>query len=143
MLIIVNGGGVKKFILIYYHYRMRRLSWKLGFQFVENVLGPGVRIYAYGPIIINPSAKIGSHCTIYPGVTVGGRAHDGCPTIGDNCFIGLGAKILGKVNIGNNVIIAPNAVVVKDIPDNAIVAGVPARIIKIGNPNHSEKTNGK
>lgn len=117
---------------------MRRLSWKLGFQFFENVLGAGVRIYAYGTIIINPGAKIGEYCTIYPGVTIGGRAYDGCPTIGNNCFIGLGAKVLGKINVGNNVIIAPNAVVVKDVPDNAIVAGIPAKIIKIGEPNHNK-----
>lgn len=133
-------GGV---FIVYYHYRMRRLSWKLGFQFGENVLGPGVKIYAYGPIIINPGAKIGSHCTIYPGVTIGGRAYDGCPTIGDNCFIGLGAKVLGNVKVGNNVIIAPNAVVVKDVPDNAIVGGVPSRIIKIGIPNHISKNHAK
>lgn len=120
---------------------MRQLSWKLGFQFCENVFGAGVNIYAYGTIIINPGARIGKNCTIYPGVTVGGRAYDGCPTIGDNVFIGLGAKVLGKVNVGNNVIIAPNAVVVKDVPDNAIVAGVPAKIIKIGKPNHIQNSN--
>lgn len=130
------GGGVRRLALVYYHYRMRQLSWKLGFQFVEGVFGPGVHIFAYGTIIVNPGARIGKNCTIYPGVTIGGRSFDGCPVIGDNVFIGLGAKVIGKVIVGNNVIIAPNAVVTHDIPDNAIVGGVPAKIIKIGKPNH-------
>lgn len=129
-------GGVKKVLCVYYHYRMRRLSWKLGFQFPEGVFGEGVHIFAYGTIIVNPNARIGKNCIIYPGVTIGGRSYDGYPTIGDNVFIGLGAKVIGKVTVGNNVIIAPNAVVTHDVPDNAIVGGVPAKIIKIGKPNH-------
>jgi serine O-acetyltransferase len=51
--------------------------------------------------------------------------------VGDNCYIGLDAKILGPVRIGNNVTIGANAVVTKDIPDNVIVAGIPAQIIRI------------
>ena len=54
----------------------------------------------------------------------------GTPTIGDNCIIYPGAKIFGKITIGNNVVIGANAVVNKDVPDNAVVAGVPARIIR-------------
>ena len=54
----------------------------------------------------------------------------GVPTIGDNVFLGLGCKVFGGITIGNNVIVAPNAVVTKDVPDNCVVAGVPARIIK-------------
>lgn len=123
-------GKFGKLKVLYYHYRMRKLGFKLGFQFYENVLGPGVQIYSFGPIIINPGARIGKNCTIYPGVVIGGK-NNGCPHIGDNCFIGLGAKVLGGVKIGNNVLIAPNAVVVKDIPDNHVVGGVPAKTIKI------------
>lgn len=119
-----------KITQIYYRYRMRKLSWKLGFQFCENVLGPGVKIYAYGTIIINPGASIGKNCIIYPGVTIGGKGKNQYPTIGDNCFIGLGVKIIGGVTIGNNVYIAPNAVVVKDIESNSIVGGVPAKKLK-------------
>lgn len=53
------------------------------------------------------------------------------PTIGDNVVVYAGAKIIGGVHIGNNVIIGANAVVTKDVPDNCVVAGVPARIIKM------------
>lgn len=120
-----------KILLTYYHYKMHKLSWKLGFQFVENTFGPGLNIYNYRPIIVNPHAKIGSNCTIYPGVVVGGKVENGYPTIGNNVFIGASAKVLGGVRIGNNVYIAPNACVVKDVPDNHVVGGVPAKTIKI------------
>lgn len=81
-------------------------------------------------MIVNSKAKIGKNLTIYPGVTVG-ASKSGVPTIGDNVFLGLGSKVFGDVTIGNNVIVAPNAVVVKNVPDNSIVAGVPAKVIKI------------
>lgn len=57
----------------------------------------------------------------------------GAPVIGDNCFIGTGAVVLGDIRVGNNVAIAAGAVVVHDVPDNVMVAGVPARVIKINN----------
>ena len=53
--------------------------------------------------------------------------------IGDNVYIGVGAKVLGNIRIGNNVKIGANAVVIKDVPDNATVVGVPARVVKINN----------
>lgn len=78
--------------------------------------------------------KYRQNLTIYPGVEIGTKYPGGeCPIIGDNVFIGAGAKIFGKIKIGNNVTIAANAVVVKDIPDNAIVGGVPAQILKFKN----------
>ena len=51
-------------------------------------------------------------------------------TIGDHVSLLIGSKVIGKVTIGNNVVIAPNSVVIKDVPDNCIVSGVPAKIIK-------------
>lgn len=115
----------------YHTYRMRRLSYKLGFQIGLNTCGPGVIIYHFGHIIINGKARIGKNLCIYPGVTIGQNENGSAPIIGDNCFLGLGSKILGNVQIGNNVIVAANSVVTKDIPDNCFVAGVPARIIKV------------
>ncbi len=81
-------------------------------------------------VYINSHAKIGKNVVLYPGVCIGQTDDGKVPVIGDNVFIGLGAKVLGDCRIGNNVTIAPNAVVVKDVPDNAIVGGVPAKIIK-------------
>jgi serine O-acetyltransferase len=126
--IVISFYG--RILQIYFRFKMRKLSWKLGFQFCENVLGPGVSIPAYGTIIINPFSQIGKNCVIYPGVTIGGKINHGYPIIGDNCIIGLGAKIIGKVKIGDNVIVAPNAVVVKNVESNSIVGGVPAKFIK-------------
>ncbi len=83
----------------------------------------------YG-IIVSHNAHIGKNATIFHQVTIGEGA-DGAPTIGDNCYIGAGAKITGNIRIGNNVKIGTNCVVVEDIPDNAtVVLSKPRVIIK-------------
>lgn len=69
-----------------------------------------------------------------PGVVFGNKSEiedEGLTILGDNCYLGIDAKIIGSVTIGNNVVIGANSVVTKDIPDNAVVAGIPAKIIKI------------
>ncbi len=119
-------------LLLYQYWRLRHYSYITGFQIPPKVCGPGLRIFHYGWIVINENARIGSNLTIYPGVEIGHKSRGmGAPQIGDNCFIGAGAKIFGNIRIGNNVTIAPNAVVIKDVPDNCIVGGVPAKIIKM------------
>lgn len=80
-------------------------------------------------IIISDGAKIGRNCTIYHQVTIGQRKH-GYPTIGDNVYIGAGAKILGAITIGDNVKIGANAVVLDDVPSNCTVVGIPAKVVK-------------
>ena len=93
----------------------------------------GGSVFAYGGIgvVIHSRAVIGKNCLIGQGVTIGGKSGwYEVPVIGDNVHISAGARILGPIRIGNNVIIGANAVVVKDVPDNCIVAGVPAKIIK-------------
>lgn len=118
--------------LIYYYWRLRVYGNKTGFQIPPNVCGPGLQIFHYGWIIINEKSHIGENLTIYPGVEIGHKSHEGgAPCIGNNCFIGAGAKIFGSIHIGNNVTIAPNSVVTKDVPDNCIVGGIPFRIIKM------------
>ena len=75
---------------------------------------------------------IGNNCTIHQGVTLGrafGGKKAGCPSLGDNVICFPGAKIIGKVYVGKNVIIGANAVVSNDIPDNCVVVGVPAKIV--------------
>ena len=92
-------------------------------------IGGGLIVqHGYGTII--SPRKIGRNCWVNQGVTIGYTNDDDCPTLGDNVTVYSGAKILGDVHVGNNVIVAANAVVVKDVPDNCIVGGVPAKIIK-------------
>jgi len=122
----------------YYYWKLRKLSLQTGFQIDPNSVGKGLMIYHYGPLIVNQQAKIGDYATLYPGVVVGSKPN-GLPVIGDHVTICAGAKVLGGVRVGNYVIIAPNAVVVKDVPDYAIVAGVPAKIIKIKNEDITDK----
>ncbi|MCH4017755.1 MAG: serine acetyltransferase [Prevotella sp.] len=106
-------------------YKLRRLSYKTGFQIPPNVCGPGLTIYHWGPIIINSNVCIGHNCVLYPGVLIGwkGPKNPACAVIGDHVFIGSGTKIIGGVHIGNHVTIAPNSIVVKDIEDNTVVGG--------------------
>lgn len=116
--------------MMFYGRKLKRLAYKTGFQIPPNVCGPGLTIYHYGTIIINDKTRIGKNAILYPGVLIGHKVPGKpAPTIGDNVFIGSGAKIIGNVHIGNNVTIAPNAVVVKDVPDNSVVGGVPANVL--------------
>lgn len=102
------------------------------------IIGPKTK-FAYGGIgvVIHERCKIGSNCMIGQGVTIGGKSrHYMVPEIGDNVYVSAGARILGPVVIGDNVIIGANSVVIKDVENNTIVAGVPAKVIKTGiNPN--------
>lgn len=123
------SGVYRKLLIGWHKYRLRHYGRVTGFQIPPNTIGFGVKIYHWGYIIVNGNAKIGKNLIIYPGVTVGAHS-TGVPFIGDNVFLGLGSKVFGGIVIGNNVTIAPNAVVTKDIPDNVIVGGVPAKIIK-------------
>ena len=83
-------------------------------------------------IVIGETTTIGNDCTILHGVTLGGincekfKRH---PDIGNNVFIGAGAKVLGTIKIGDNVKIGANSVVLKDIPSNSTVVGIPGKII--------------
>ena len=96
----------------------------------ETDIGKGLRIHHFGEIIFHSHTKMGEHCTIYQGVTFGDKGGYGePPTVGNNVLVGAGAKVLGEITIGNNVKIGANAVVISSVPDNAIVGGVPAKII--------------
>ena len=81
-------------------------------------------------VVIGDGTVIGVGCIIRQNVTIGGKNRgDGfkCHTIGDNCMIGAGAVILGGIKIGNNVQVGANSVVVKDVPDNVTVVGIPSK----------------
>ena len=95
-------------------------------------IGKGFYIGHFGGIIISPQAVLGAYCNISHGCTIGQSGRGGkqhVPVIGDRVYIAPGAKIIGGIKIGNDVAIGANAVVTKDLPDNAVAVGVPAQII--------------
>ena len=79
-------------------------------------------------IVVGETATIGNNCTLYHNSTLGGTGKDKYkrhPDLGDNVMVGSGAKVLGPIKIGNNVKIGANSVVLKDVPNNVTVVGVP------------------
>lgn len=86
-------------------------------------------------VVIHSDAEIGSNCMIGQHVTIGGgnSKYPGVPKIGNNVYISHGAIVFGGITIGNNVTIGANAVVTKPVPDNAVVAGVPAKVLRYKN----------
>lgn len=92
--------------------------------------------FGYGGmgVVIHSKSIIGVNCTICQQVTIGGGGNSrfpGVPVIGNNVYIAKGSIVMGGITIGNNVTIGANAVVTKPVSDNAIVAGVPAKILRI------------
>jgi serine O-acetyltransferase len=127
-----------KILLYIVLFWFRSVSVKLGFSVGPNVFGPGLAIVHYGLLILDPTTRIGKNCRIHMGVHIGGAAtfvdpseqSKYSPRIGDNVYIGPGAKIYGPVEIGNNCVIGANAVVTKSfVEDGLTIAGVPAMII--------------
>jgi cysteinyl-tRNA synthetase len=132
-------------------HRISHALWKLKIPLIPRLLShisrfftgieihPGAKIGAgffidHGMgVVIGETAEIGENCLLYQGVTLGGTGKEKGkrhPTLGNNVVVGAGAKILGPIRIGNGVKIGANSVVLKSIPDYAIVVGVPGRIIK-------------
>lgn len=114
-------------------YILRRKMIKYGIEIYHTTqVGEGFYIGHFGGIIVNPKAKIGKNCNISHGVTIGlsirGK-NKGVPTLGDNIFIGPGAKIFGNIKIGDDVAIGANSVVTKSFDSNKTIAGIPATVI--------------
>ena len=116
----------------------RRYMFKYGFQISEKTkIGPGFYIGHFGTIVINQNSETGKNCNITHNVTIGRTNRGklkGSPVIGDEVWIGTGSVIVGKIIIGNNVLIAPNSFVNFDVPNNSIVIGNPGKIIRKNNP---------
>lgn len=107
------------------------LSLKYNVQIGPNMVGYGFRILHIGMGTVINCFKMGNYCGASCGVVVGNKdSQENRPIIGDHVGLTVGCKVIGKVHIGNNVMVAPNSVVVKDVPDNCVVSGVPAKIIK-------------
>jgi serine O-acetyltransferase len=96
-------------------------------------IGEGLFIDHGMGVVIGETAEIGDNVTIYQGVTLGGTGKEKGkrhPTVGNNVVVSTGAKVLGSLNIGNNVKIGAGSVVLKDVPDNCTVVGVPGKVVK-------------
>ena len=95
-------------------------------------IGKGLYIGHFGCIILNSNTVMGEYCNISNENTIGQAGRNGIqktPVIGNRVYIAPGAKLFGGITIGDNVAIGANAVVTKDLPDNAVAVGIPARII--------------
>ena len=123
-----NMKGIARFI-------SQRTRAKTGVEIHPGAtIGKGVFIDHGTGVVIGETAEIGNNVTIYQGVTLGGTGlHKGKrhPTIGDNVMIGAGAKVLGAITIGNNSKIGAGSVVLRDVPDNCTVVGVPGRAVRV------------
>ena len=139
---------VYRFGHLRYRYRSRLVRIPLGVahlilaKLAEIVCGVEIGVAAKigrrliiehsGCIVIHGGTVMGDDCIVRQGVTIGNRRIDdphGAPILGDRVNIGAGAKLLGRIRIGNDVDIGANAVVLDDVPDGALAVGVPARII--------------
>jgi len=110
----------------------RKISIQLGYSIPPNTFGPGLSIAHRGTIVVNGGSRIGANCRIHVGVNIGTEAGetDSAPIIGDNCYIGPGAKIFGPITVGSGSVIGANAVVNKSFRSgHQTIAGVPASVI--------------
>ncbi len=146
--VLTSYPGVHALIM----HRINHWLWRLGARWLARFLSqlarwftgieihPGARIgrrffidHGLG-VVIGETAEVGDDCTLYQGVTLGGTSWEAGkrhPTLGDDVVVGAGAKVLGPIHIGKGARIGSNAVVVKDVPENATMVGIPARVARI------------
>lgn len=112
-------------------YRHYKIKFGLAIPY-QTSIQHGFMIGHIGHIVVNSGSVIGKNCNLSHGVTLGranrGR-NKGCPVIGDNVYIGPGAKIVGGVKIGDNVAVGANCVVTRDVPAGGVVVGIPGKVI--------------
>jgi serine O-acetyltransferase len=125
-------------IEMFYRARLHYLGIRLGFTISPNNFGPGLSIAHRGTIVVNNRARIGANCRIHTCVNIGEMGvHRGVPTIGDDVYIGPGAKIFGDIVIADHVTIGANAVVNKSFSQPGVtVAGVPAKVIRFSESHY-------
>jgi serine O-acetyltransferase len=127
-------GPVRSLVDAFYRVLNRPVELLTGISIPTAVqIGPGLRIYHFGGIIIHKKTVIGANCTLRHGVTIGNRYHGGpAPVLDDGVEVGAAAQILGGVRIGRGAKIGAMTLVLQDIPPGATAVGVPARIIEPG-----------
>lgn len=120
--------------------RLAHMEMSLGFSIPLNVFDSGLSIAHIGPIIVSPHARVGKNCRIHVGVNIGTRAGvpDEAPVIGNDVYIGPGAKLFGSIEVADRIAVGANAVVNKSFTEPGIsIGGVPAkRISNKGNPDY-------
>ncbi len=119
--------------------RVLRYGAKCGYSVPPGVFGPGLVLGHLGTIVVNAGVRCGSNARIQAGVNIGAFSRfdeswtaDTCPVIGDNVYVGPGAKIFGKIEVGDNVAIGANAVVSKSVASNRTVVGANKIVSEVG-----------
>jgi serine O-acetyltransferase len=112
-------------------FLFHRQSVRCGFEIPPNTFGPGLSIAHRGTIIVHPDVRVGANCRLHVDVIIGtrpGPPPEPVPQVGDNCYIGPGAKIFGDIVLGDNLVVGANAVVNTSFPGGHMtIAGAPAR----------------
>lgn len=127
----------KKFLFFFFFISrlfLKHYSYKYNFDIsYRTKILPGLAISHHGYVLVSGSSIIGSNCFLRPGVVLGGKSlfDVGPQIIGDNVEFGVGSKVIGGVKIGDNVTVGANAVVTHDTPDNCVVGGIPAKVIRV------------
>ena len=130
--VLRKRGLLGKLIYALRQWRYHRFEERYDITIGTNMVGYGFKLphVVGGSIIINCNS-MGNYCGANVGVVVGNNhAWNDRPVMGDYVGLTTGCKVIGGVHIGNHVTVAPNSVVIKDVPDNCVVSGIPARIIK-------------
>lgn len=115
-------------LYLYFLRKKNNIGNKMGFKIPKNCFGAGLTIYHHGEIIVNESARIGDDCKLHGGNCIGNNGlKDTAPNVGNGLNLGIGAKIIGDIILGNNVLVGANAVVTKSFEgDDITLIGLPA-----------------
>jgi serine O-acetyltransferase len=120
-------------VWIFYKLFHRRYFYKYGFQIpLTTKIGKGLHIAHFGNVVLHVNASLGENCNLCHGITIGQAnrgERKGYPSLGNKVWVGTGAVIVGKIVVGDNVLIAPNSYVNFDVPSNSIVLGNPGKVI--------------
>lgn len=128
----IAGHSKNFFLRAFARMMLYFLGYLYGFQIPRQTqIGPGLYIGHFGTLVVSMHARIGANCNLAHNVTIGAARgkRSGAPVLGDLVWVGAGAVIVGNISIGSNVMIAPNAFVNFDVPENSLVVGNPGQII--------------